>query len=332
MTAIVVTPPMLVHYRSLFAPLEAWGMTIHFNAGEYPMAAPALADCIGDAEAAIVGLDTLSASVFAACPHLEIVARNGVGLDNVDLNAATECGVLLTAPLGANSTSVAELTFGLMIAVARRLVANHNQVQGGIWRREIGVELSGKTLGIIGLGNIGRRVAVRAKAFEMRVLAFDIAPDVAFADIHGIEFVPRETLLRQSDIVSLHVPLTELTYHLIDAKTLAQMKPGALLINTARGPVIDARALAEALDCGQIAGAGLDVHTVEGQLDEILSRRENVVTSTHLGAYTDGALLKTTRAAIESLMQYFDQQAPFGLVNPEAVARRVSRYRTPVPD
>jgi phosphoglycerate dehydrogenase-like enzyme len=96
--------------------------------------------------------------------------------------------------------------------------------------------------------------------------------------------------------------------------------------------VIDARALAEALDCGQIAGAGLDVHTVEGQIDAILSRRENVVTSTHLGAYTDGALLKTTRAAIESLMQYFDQQAPFGLVNPEAVARRVSRYRTPVPD
>lgn len=118
MTTIVVTPPMLVRYRSLFAPLETLGCSSDFNTGAYPMSAPALADCIGGAEAAIVGLDTLSASVFAACPHLEIVARNGVGLDNVDLNAATECGVLVSAPLGANSTSVAELIFGLMIAGA----------------------------------------------------------------------------------------------------------------------------------------------------------------------------------------------------------------------
>jgi D-3-phosphoglycerate dehydrogenase len=326
----VVTPPMLVRYHSLFAPLEAMGISIHFNAGDYPMSAQALAGCVGDARAAIVGLDIVTESVFAACPNLEIIVRNGVGLDNVDLNAATEYGVLVTIPLGANSASVAELAFGLMIAAARGLVANHNRVQAGVWRRDIGVELSDKTLGIIGLGNIGKRVAVRARASEMRVQAFDIAPDLTFAEAHGIEFVARETLLKQSDIVSLHVPLTELTYHLINRETLTQMKPGAFLINTARGAVVDANALAEALDSGHIAGAGLDVHTVEGQIDAILAGRENVISTTHLGAYTDGALIKTTRSAVESLTQYFQQQTPFGLVNPEAVTRRVSRYRTQV--
>ena len=330
MTTVVVTPPMLVAYRSLFAPLDTLGISIAFNAGDYPLSAQGLASCIGSAEAAIIGLDLIAESVFAACPNLEIIARNGVGLDNVDLNAATASGVLVTAPFGANSTSVAELTFGLMVSVARGMVANHNRVQGGLWRREIGVELSGKTLGIIGLGNIGKRVAVRARAFEMDVLAQDIAPDVSFAEEHGIEFVPRERLLAEADIVSLHVPLTDLTYHLINRTTLAQMKPGAFLINTARGSVVDASALAEALDSGHIAAAGLDVHTVEGQIDAVLAGRDNVITTTHLGAYTDGALIKTTQAAVESLTQYFQQQTPFGLVNPEAVARRVSPYRTQV--
>jgi phosphoglycerate dehydrogenase-like enzyme len=328
MTTVVVTPPMLVRYRSLFAPLDAMGIAVHFNEGEYPMSAQLLAACIGDAQAAIVGLDQLTESVFAACHNLEIVARNGVGLDNVDLNAATRCGVLVTVPLGANSTSVAELTFGLMIAAARGLVANHNRVQAGTWRRDTGVELSGKTLGIIGLGNIGKRVAVRARAFEMRVLAHDIAPDLAFAQTHGIEFVSRETLLGQSDMISLHVPLTELTYHLINAEVLAQMKPGVFLVNTARGAVVDPNALAEALESGHVAGAGLDVHTVEGEIDPVLAGRENVITTTHLGAYTDGALIKTTKAAVESLTQYFQQQTPFGLVNQGVVARRVSCQQT----
>lgn len=324
MTTIVVTPPMLVRYPAAFTPLEALGITVRFNAGDYPMSAPALAACIGSAEGAIVGLDTLSETVFAACSTLEIVARNGVGLDNVDLDAATRHGVLVTAPIGANSTSVAELAFGLMIAVARRVVANHNRVQAGTWQREIGVELSGKTLGIIGLGNIGKRVAVRARAFEMRVLAHDIAPDYAFTQQHGIEFVPRQRLLNESDVVSLHVPLTELTHHMINRETLAQMKPGAFIINTARGAVIDSAALADALDSGHVAGAGLDVHTVEGQIDSVLRARENVITTTHLGAYTDGALLKTTKAAVESLAAYFQHKTPFGLVNPEAAARRAT--------
>lgn len=334
MTTVIITPPMLAQYRDLFAPLESLGIHVEFHTGDYPMSAEALAERLGNAEAAIVGLDIVDESVFAACPSLKMIARNGVGLDTVDLEAATRHRVLVTAPFGANSTSVAELAFGLMISAARSIVATHNRVQAGTWRRDIGFELSGKTLGIIGLGHVGKRVAVRAKAFEMRVLAHDIAPDTTFAEAHGIELVSRDNLLAQSDVVSLHVPLTDLTYHMINAETLAGMNRGVVLINTARGGVVDADALAHALDTGHVSAAGLDVHTVEGQIDRVLAGRENVITTTHLGAYTHDSLMKTSRMAVESLIQFFRHETPFGLVNPEALAdpsgHRLSRSSTQV--
>jgi D-3-phosphoglycerate dehydrogenase len=318
---LVITPPMLADYPQAFAPLAALGVDVRINTGAYPMDSQALAAYIGDADAAIVGLDHLSADVFAACPKLRIVARNGVGVDNVDLDAATAHGVLITVPYGANSTSVAELALGLLLTLARRVIPTHARVQSGVWRREPGLELSGKTLGIIGLGRIGKRVAVRAQAFEMRVIANDIAPDEAFAAAHGIPFVTREALLAECDVLSLHVPLTPLTHHLINRPALAQMKPGAILINTARGPVIDARALADALDSGHLAGAALDVHTVEGQVEPFLLGRDNLITTTHLGAYTHDSLIKTTIAAVESLLQFWQQEAIPNLINPEAALK-----------
>jgi D-3-phosphoglycerate dehydrogenase len=319
---LVVTPPMLADYPAAFAPLEALGVEVRINTGTYPMNAKALAGCIANADAAIVGLDHLSADVFAACPRLRIVARNGVGTDNVDLDAATAHGVLVTVPYGANSTSVAELALGLLLALARRFIPTHQRVQNGQWKREPGIELSGKTLGIIGLGRIGKRVAVRAQAFEMHVIANDIAPDDAFGASHDIPFMPRDDLLRECDILSLHVPLTPLTHHMIDAHVLSLMKPGALLVNTARGPVIDARAVARALDAGELAGAALDVHTVEGEVEPFLLGRDNVITTTHLGAYTHESLLKTTASAVESLVQFWQQDAIPNLINPEAAASR----------
>ncbi|HBY94637.1 MAG TPA: hypothetical protein DEP84_11870, partial [Chloroflexi bacterium] len=264
----------------------------------------------------VVGLDRVSAGVFRACPRLRILARNGVGLDNVDLDAATRDGVVVTTPLGANSTSVAELTMGLLVALVRRIVATHNRAQSGVWIREPGIELAGKTLGVVGLGRIGKKVATRALGFEMRVLANDIMPDVAFAAPRGIPFVPLTALLTEADVVSLHVPLTPLTEWMMNAGTLARMKRGSFLVNTARGRVVDPHALAAALDCGHLAGAALDVHMVEGQVDKALLGRPNVITTTHLGAYTHEALRRTAEVAVQSIVETLDGRRPEGLMNP----------------
>lgn len=315
-TTVAVTPPMLADYPDAFAPLTARGISVTINRGHYPMDAAQLAAFVGDAQAAIIGLDEISADFFARCPSLRLVARNGVGLDTVDLAAAAQHNVAVTVPLGANSTSVAELALGLLIAVARRVVPTHNLVQGGVWRREQGMELSGKTLGIIGLGRIGKKVARRAQAFEMPVVAYDIAPDTAFAAEHGIELVDFDTLLARSQVVSLHVPLTPLTHHMMNAAAFARMQPGSVLVNTARGGVVDSAALAAALDADHLAAAALDVHPVEGEIEPVLAGRDNVITTTHLGAYTRESLARTTEMAVSSIIQYLDGERPTGLVTP----------------
>lgn len=319
---LVVTPPMLAQFTDVFAMLAADGISVTHNSGHYPMEPDQLSACIGDASMAIVGLDIVNEAVFATCPNLRLIARNGVGLDNVDLDAANRYEVMVTVPLGANSTSVAELTMGMMIALLRHVIPNHSAAQQGIWHRIQGQEVAGKTLGIIGLGRIGKKVAARAIGMEMQVIAHDIAPDDAFAKANGIAFVEYRQLLEQADIVSLHVPLTPLTLNMMDATAFARMKPGAYLINTARGPVVDASALAAALDVGQLAGAALDVYGVEGRVDETLLGRENVVTTTHMGAYTVESLYRTTLGAVQSIIDYVRGKPSAGLINPEISQER----------
>jgi D-3-phosphoglycerate dehydrogenase len=318
---VIVTPPMLADFPEAFAPLEARGVGVSINRGDYPMNAVALARCVGDAHAAIVGLDEVSEDFFARCPNLRILARNGVGMDTVDLAAASRHGVLVTTPLGANSTSVAELAIGLLIALVRQVIPTHNTVQSGIWRRTQGMELSGKTLGIIGLGRIGKKVAHRAQAFDMQVIANDIAPDVAFAVENKISLVSFDEILTCADVISLHVPLTDLTHNMLNAVAFARMKPGAVLINTARGGIIDSAALADALDSGHVSGAALDVHSVEGQIDAVLAGRDNVITTTHLGAFTRESLFRTTEMAVQSILNLMDGIQPVGLINPEVLSK-----------
>ena len=318
---VVVTPPMLADVPGLFDPLVEQGLQVEVNPGPYPLDDRALADLVGDAWAALIGLDHVSAAFLAACPGLRLVARNGVGMDTVDLDAATERGVLVTAPFGANSVSVAELTIGLLICLARGVVPNHHGVQQGQWRRLPGLELAGRTLGIVGLGRIGQRVALRAQALEMQVVANDIAPDTAFAARHGVPLVDKDDLWARSDVISLHVPLTPLTHGLVNADTLGRMRPGVLLVNTARGLIVDSAALADALDRGHVAGAALDVHAQEGRADAVLLGRPNVITTTHLGSYTHAALRRTAEAAVWSILDLHAGRRPEGLVNPDAWRR-----------
>ncbi|RMF89065.1 MAG: hydroxyacid dehydrogenase, partial [Nitrospinota bacterium] len=198
-------------------------------------------------DALIAGGVKVTRRVLEAADRLKIVARRGVGFDSVDLQAATERGIVVTITPGAITNSVADFTFGLMIAVARKIPVADRAIREGKWPVLMGTELWKKTLGIIGLGRIGKAVAKRARGFDMQILAYDIVQDEAFAQQYGVRYVSLEELLQSADFVSINAPLSSTTTHLIDARALRMMKPTAFLINTARGGLVDEKALIQAL-------------------------------------------------------------------------------------
>lgn len=259
----------------------------------------ALAGHLAGADALIVRNQTrVDAALLAGVPHLRVVGRLGVGLDNIDLAAARQRGIRVVCAQGANAVAVAEYVFAAMLAVARRLEAASLDVAAGRWdrRRFTGTELFGKTLGIVGLGDIGARLARRAQAFGVRVLAYDpYVADTALAVAEfGVERVEPDRLLAESDYVSLHVPLTPSTRGLIGAAALARMKPGAWLIDTARGGVVDEAALYEALREGHLGGAVLDVREQEPPpAGDPLARLPNVIPTPHVAGLTQESLGKT---------------------------------------
>jgi D-3-phosphoglycerate dehydrogenase len=224
----------------------------------------------------------------AASPRLRVVGRAGAGLDNIDLQAAREQGVVVVNAPDAGATAVAELTVGLMFSLARRLPLAHASLQRGEWRKAefYGAQLQGKTLGIIGVGRIGSAVAALAAALGMQVLGFD--PNLSDAALRGRGVQPSEleALLAQSEFISLHVPLNDQTRGMIDAARLEQVKPGACLINTARGGVVDESALLRALEAGALAGAALDVFEREPPGQSPLLQHPAVVATPHIGAQT----------------------------------------------
>ncbi len=273
--------------------------------------------------ATIAGFEPYTRHVIESCPQLRVIARNGVGYDAVDVAAATEHGIAVTVTPGANQESVAEHTFALMLALARAVVPQHTAMGDGQFRRLAGVPLRGRTLGLVGLGRIGREVAIRAAAFRMRILAHEPLPDKRFVEEHRIALVPLEQLLAESDFVSLHVPLTKESRNLIDARALSRMKPTALLINTARGGLICEEDLVNALRDGRLAGAALDVFSVEPPpRGHPLTKMDNVICTAHtagidLQARDDMAMLAAGAIVALSRGQWPQQQ----VVNPECRAR-----------
>lgn len=245
---------------------------------------------IDGADALICGEDPVSEKVIKAAPKLKVIAKFGVGVDKIDLNAAAARGIAVCNTPGANNESVADMAFSLMLGVARNLPSVDRLVREGNWQPVVGCELYKKTLGIVGLGKIGKGVACRAKGFTMKVLAYDEYPDKEFMDKNSIEAVSLEDLLQRSDFVSLHVPSLPQTKGLIGAKQLSMMKCSAYLINTARGDIVDENALFNTLQTGQIAGAGLDVFAKEPPLDCPLLKLPNVVLAPHIAAHTVEAI------------------------------------------
>ena len=214
-------------------------------------------------DAQLCGGEIMNAEMIELARNLRVIARVGVGYDAVDVEAATRSGVAVTITPGTNHGSVAEHVFGLLLSLTRNVIEQTNIIRADSWKREIIRPIRGQTLGLVGLGRIGKAVATRALAFEMNVIAYDSFPDHDFAALHGIEFVSMDDLLARSDVVSLHMPCTAENRRMCNRDFFAKMKPGAILINTARGGVIDEDALVEALKSGHLAGAGLDVFEIE---------------------------------------------------------------------
>jgi lactate dehydrogenase-like 2-hydroxyacid dehydrogenase len=265
--------------------------------------------------------DKFSADQIAKLEGVRVISNVAVGFDNVDLEAATRAGVLVTNTPDVLTDTTADLAFALLLAAARRIVEGHAYVHSGQWRRWaidllVGHDVHHKTLGIFGMGRIGQAVARRAKGFSMRVLYHDArrAPEDVEREL-GIEFAGKERLLAESDFVSLHVPLSETTRHLIGAAELRQMKPTAILVNTSRGPVVDEAALSGALSERRIGGAGLDVFEREPQVDPRLLQLENVVLVPHIGSASIDTRRKMSMLAAENCVAALEGRRPPNLVN-----------------
>jgi phosphoglycerate dehydrogenase-like enzyme len=302
--------------------LREAGLEIRLAPKLGPRSAAEVRRLMAEATAAIVSTDPFDASVFPACPALRVVARVGVGLDSVDVAAATRAGVVVTATPGAIEETVADHTLALMLAALRRIVETDASVRRGEWSRGgalTGWELYGRTVGLVGFGTIGRAVARRLRGFDVRLLAYDVVdhvPDVA-------ELVDLDELLRRSEIVSLHVPLLESTRNLLGERELSLMRPDAILVNTSRGEVVDEAALARALAEGRVRAAALDVFHAEPPAGSPLLELANTTLSPHVAGLSGASIRRMLRLAAESVASVLRGELPATAVNPDALATAV---------
>lgn len=249
----------------------------------------------------IAGTENLTADVLSQAQDLRVISRCGTGLDNIDIETAQRLGIKVLSTTEAPVQAVAELTLGLILALIRRIVEADRQVRIGRWKPLMGSLLTGKTLGVVGLGRIGKRLAQLASVLGLRVLADEAVPDLTFVRKYGVQLQPLNSLLSQSDIISLHVPLTDQTRHLIDRDAINLMKPNTLLINTSRGAVIDEGALFEALEADRLGGAALDVYSEEPYRGPLQSC-DKIILTAHMGSYAREARIQMEMEAVENLI------------------------------
>jgi phosphoglycerate dehydrogenase-like enzyme len=308
-TRIVVPddfPPAITGTAAERALRELGDVVIHTERGADQEAELIRRICDADAVLNIRGFTPFSAAVLDGCPRLRIISIWGTGTNHIDLDAARERGVTVRSTPGVNAHAVAEHTVALMLAIARRIPEMDRAVKAGQWPRGSLIQLEGKTLGIIGLGAIGSRVATLASAFGMNVLASTLGDDAGRSASVGARHVSLETLLRESDFVSLHLRLSEKTTSYIDRARLALMKPTAFLINTARGGLVDRDALLETLRESRVAGAGLDVfHDEPSRANDPLLQLPNVVLTPHNAGSTPEVIDRGLRQAVENVRSFF---------------------------
>lgn len=291
--------------------LEAAVGEVVYNPQGRSLSAAEVEKLIGGCHGYIAGLDEITAGVIEAADALKVISRYGVGVDRVDLEAARKKGVTVTNTPGANSVSVAELAVGLMLSAARNIHLADAAVKRGEWPKLSGTALEGKTVGLLGLGAIGKLVARRLSAFDCKMLAHDPYADEEFAAKNNVELLERDEVVARADFLSLHVPVLPETRDMVDAEFLARMKKGAFLVNTARGELVDEAALVEALKGGRLRGAALDALRSEPpKAGDPLLALENVILTPHTGAHADSATNAMGRGALDDCLAVLRGEGP----------------------
>jgi len=286
--------------------LRAAGLDVTPNPyGRWPTE-PELCDLLRDADLFIAGTEPITERAMAAAPRLRIISRVGIGLDNVDLTAARRRGIVVSYTPDAPAPAVAELTIGVMLSLLRHVHVADRRVRAGGWHRFMGRRLSELTVGIIGVGRVGRRVVNLLAPFGSRILANDLKPAIELA---GIDWVDKAAIYEQADVISLHVPLTMQTENMIGATEIGRMKPGAVLINTSRGGIVNEAALAAALRAGRIAGAAVDVFTHEPYAGELAAIDRCLVTC-HMGSMSIDCRMRMELEAAENVLHFLRHGVP----------------------
>lgn len=255
-----------------------------------------------DTVAIIVAFTDVNDDFLDLAPNLKIVCKHGVGVDNIDLEATKKRNIWVTNVPNANKHAVADFAFTLLLGAARQLPQAYDKTKKGEWPRIFATDAYGKTLGILGLGNIGKQVALRAKGFNMTILAYDPYPDEKFAREQGVQYVELDTLVKESDFISIHLPLLDTTHNLFNAERIAKMKKSAFLLNLSRGGIINEDDLYDALSNHIIAGAAADVFVQEPLAEHQLFTLDNFIGTPHIAGYTDGAVSAIGEQCVENII------------------------------
>jgi D-3-phosphoglycerate dehydrogenase len=295
--------------------LKGKGYEIVKNETGKPLNNKEMSELIVDVDGIIIGIDDLNAGIIKQAHNLNVISKYGVGVDNIDIKTATTQGIVVTNTPKANIDAVADLTFALMLALARRIPEADRETKAGNWKKFIGTSVWRKKLGVIGLGKIGRQVVKRARGFEMEILCYDIIQDEEFARKFGVRYVDLETLFKESDYITIHTPLNNATKGIIGYKELEMINENAFLINTSRGGIIDEKALYDALKNNKIKGAALDSYKDEPLKNSPLVELKNIIMTSHNGAYTKEAINNMGVQAAQNLIDVLEGREPENRIN-----------------
>lgn len=309
---VLVTPTSYASQdESLKTELESKVADVEYNTTGKPLSALQLQEMLPGVDGMIAGLDEINGSAIDAAPTLKVIARYGVGYDNIDLVYAKQRGIIVTNTPGANAKSVAELALALILNLMRPVIECSLSTKEGEWPRYKGFSLEGKNVGLLGLGAVGKEVARRLAGFDCDVLAYDINEDHEFASQYNVTYLSLENLLGVADVLSLHMPGTPDTNMMVNDEFIGKMKSGAWLVNTARGDLVDEAALIRALESGKLRGAAMDVFQKEplGK-NHPLSKLNNVILTPHMGAHADSAVNAMGRMALEECIRVLSGVQP----------------------
>ena len=287
--------------------LEKNNLQIGLNTEGRKLALDEISIILRKYDAVIAGTELYTKEVLEQLPNLKVISRLGVGMDNIDINVAKQKGIKVYKTQTTPALAVAELVLGFMLDLARKISYQNNILKSNIWKKEMGNLLHGKTLGIIGLGVIGKELVKLVKGFDFNILAFDLYQDEKFAKEHGVSYCNLDPLLSESDIISIHLNLTDETNQLMNTEQISKMKPGSILINASRGEMIDEEALYKALKEKRILGAGLDVYNNEPYLGP-LTEFDNVILTPHIGSYAKELRIQMEIEAVENLISGLNEE------------------------